>query len=373
MTVEYEMIDSPRRLEEVVELLRKADAVAIDTEFARFNTYYPIVGLIQLYDGQQCYLVDPLQVTELGPLAELLEDPAVVKVFHACSEDLEVFHHVLEALPGPLFDSQVGAAALGVNFSISYQKLVVHYLDIEISKEETRSDWLQRPLTSSQLDYAALDVIYLLQVYRQQVAQLTTAAKLGWVQEECAAMTTSIATDVDPQLAYLRIKGLAKLDREAIYIVKTICAWREVKARELDVPRNHVIDEQSVLAVAGLDYLQVGGLHKHTTLNSRQVRKFGDELVQLIDTARLVPEAERSPIVGIDALPVSNSLMKRLKRKVAEKAEAIGMAPEMLARRRHLEQILRSGADNGQYQLPADMCGWRKAVIGDELIAVLAD
>jgi ribonuclease D len=371
MTVEFEIVDSPRRLEEVIDLVRRADAVAIDTEFARFNTYYPIVGLIQIYDGIQCYLIDPLEVTELGPIADLLEDKSVVKVFHACSEDLEVFQHILEALPVPLFDSQVAAAALGISFSIGYQKLVEHFLDLSISKEETRSDWLQRPLTPAQLEYAALDVIHLLDIYRKQVDELEMRGKLSWVQEECAGMTVSIATELDPQIAYQRLKGTAKLNQESLYLVATLCAWRETKARALDVPRNRLIDEKSVLSLAQLDFLDVGGLHKHTTLTSRQVRQFGDEIILLLESARAKPAAQRPVIVDPEGMPVSNSLMKQLKLKVSETAESVQIAPEMLARRRHLEQILRSGMDTGHYQLPKAMCGWRKTVIGDDLIALL--
>jgi ribonuclease D len=372
MTVDYEIVETVERLEEVIKLTRNADAVAIDTEFARFNTYYPIVGLIQIFDGEHCYLIDPIEVPELGAIADLLEDESVVKVFHACSEDLEVFHHVLEALPTPLFDSQVAAAALGVNFSISYQKLVDHFLDLQISKEETRSDWLQRPLSAAQLDYAALDVIHLLAVYRKLVSQLDEADKLTWVQEECAGMMGSIATDVDPSLAYLRVKGLVRLDAESQYLVKVLCAWREIKAREMDVPRNRVVDEASLVAIAQLNYLEVGGLHTHTSMSSRQIRKYGDELLVVINDARMVPAEDRPQIVAQDSLPVSNSLMKQLKLRVSARAEAINIAPEMLARRRHLEQLLRSGLDGGRYQLPPDLCGWRKAVIGDELLALLA-
>jgi ribonuclease D len=370
MTVDYEIVETIERLEEVIKLTRNADAVAIDTEFARFNTYYPIVGLIQIFDGEHCYLIDPLEVVELGAIVDLLEDESVVKVFHACSEDLEVFHHVLKAVPTPLFDSQVAAAALGVNFSISYQKLVAHFLDLQISKEETRSDWLQRPLSTAQLDYAALDVIHLLAVYHKLVSQLDEANKLAWVQEECTGMTANIATDVDPSLAYQRVKGLARIDAESQYLVQVLCAWREVKAREIDVPRNRVVDEASVVAIAQLNYLEVGGLHTHTSMSSRQIRKYGDELLTVISEARMVPSEDR-PQLAAESLPVSNSLMKQLKLRVSARAEAINIVPEMLARRRHLEQLLRSGIDGGRYQLPPDLAGWRKAVIGDELMTML--
>jgi ribonuclease D len=220
------------------------------------------------------------------------------------------------------------------------------------------------------LDYAALDVIYLLEVYRKLVSQLEEANKLTWVQEECQGMTGSIATDVDPSLAYQRVKGLARLDAESQYLVQALCTWREVKAREVDVPRNRVIDEASVVAIAQLNYLEVGGLHTHTSMSSRQIRKYADELLFVINEARMVPSEDR-PQLAKESLPVSSSLMKQLKLRVSVRAEALSIAPEMLARRRHLEQLLRSGLEGGTHQLPPGLCGWRKAVIGDELMDLL--
>ncbi|MCB1647677.1 MAG: ribonuclease D [Pseudomonadales bacterium] len=370
---QYEMISDVARLQEVTDQCRQRPAVAIDTEFARFNTYFPIVGLIQFFDGDHCYLVDPLEIEDLLPLIDLLTDPGVVKVFHACSEDIEVFHRSLGVVPAPLFDSQVAAAALGVDFSMSYQRLVEHYLGLNIPKDETRSDWLQRPLTDAQLEYAALDVIHLLEVYEKQVGLLAAAGKSAWVAEECDHAAEDIATNVEPERAYLRLKGLARLDRESLYLVREICAWRETVARERDVPRNRIIDEKSILAIARLDYLETGGLHKHTTMNARQLRQYGDSIVELVNRARMVPEEQRGKIEVESATPVNNKLMKKLKQIVNEKAESWQVAPEMLARRRHLEALIRSGENGGDFVLPADMLGWRKTVIGDDLLKALAE
>jgi len=250
MPAPVEYIEDVAQLEAAVSACLTKDVVSIDTEFARFNTYYPIVGLIQIYDGEICYLIDPLAIDDLSSMAQLLTAEHVLKIFHACSEDMEVFQHCLGALPSPVIDSQIAAAALGVGFSVSYQNLVEHYLSIVVPKEETRSDWLQRPLTSSQLDYAALDVIYLLRVYEIQKEALLAAGRTLWVEEECSQLSVGLATMIEPDAAFEKVKGLSRLNRKQLSVLRALCAWRETKARESDVPRNRVVDQKSLLIIA---------------------------------------------------------------------------------------------------------------------------
>ena len=219
MSINFEFITTTSRLEEVVQVCRLSEAVSIDTEFARFNTYYPIVGLIQLYDGNQTYLIDPLEIEDISSLASLLTDPNVLKIFHACSEDLEVFQHCLGVLPNPVYDTQIAGALLGVGFSVGYQKLVDHYLSVLVPKEETRSDWLQRPLTPSQLDYAALDVIYLLEVYKIQQVELQDLQRLEWVTAECSQLAKDIPTQISPSDYYLKAVSYTHLTLPTIYSV----------------------------------------------------------------------------------------------------------------------------------------------------------
>ena len=135
--------------------------IALDTEFVRVDTFYPRIGLIQVGDGFKNYLLDPLVLNDWSGFIALLSNPAVTKVLHSCSEDLVVFKDFFKQLPTPLFDSQRAAAFLGFGYSISYQNLVKEVLDIEVSKDQTRSDWTRRPLTEDQCNYAALDVAYL--------------------------------------------------------------------------------------------------------------------------------------------------------------------------------------------------------------------
>ena len=371
MSVDFTMIDSNDDLAALVARLSEVDVISIDTEFARFNTYYPIVGLIQIYDGSECFIIDPLEVGDLAPLAGLLTNQNVIKVFHACSEDIEVFQHGLGVVPAPVFDTQTAAAILGVGFSLSYQKLVLEYLNLEISKEETRSDWLQRPLTQSQLNYAALDVIHLLEVYEKQVELLKSTERLTWVQEECRSLGEGLATTIEPGQYFLKIRGAGKLDQQALGILRALCAWRESLARVSDLPRNRIVDEKSLLALSTRQPGKREECQKVAELTSKQLRKYGEQIVDVIAETLANPSDVSAAYVGLQKSPIDKKSLKSLRAKVEDTAEACGIAPEMLAKKRHLEYILRSAAANaGQYRLPADLLGWREPVIGEALLQV---
>ncbi len=358
------------QLQDCVTACLEKPVVSIDTEFARYNTYYPIVGLIQIYDGDICYLIDPLEVTDLSALQPLLTDSEVTKVFHACTEDMEVFQQCIGVLPNSVFDSQIAAAALGVGFSISYQNLVEHYLDLKVPKEETRSDWLQRPLTEGQLKYAALDVIYLLQVYEMQQEQLLRSDRWQWVEQECASLSLDLATMIDPDLAYKKIKGLARLNRKQLSVMRALCSWREKQARALDVPRNRILDQKALMSIAIESLGSISELQSVAEMSPRQVRKFGDDIIFLAIEARQLPE-DQCPGLEMADSKIDSKQLGRLREVVRVRAEALSVAPELLTKRRHLEKLLRSEDAQGRYTLPEELTGWRRDAIGDELIRML--
>ncbi|XOV89320.1 MAG: ribonuclease D [Pseudomonadota bacterium] len=365
MTISFQYIDTTPDLEMVVARCRRVAAVSIDTEFARSHTYYPEVGLIQIYDGETCFLIDPLVIDELSSLADLLEDKRVLKIFHACSEDMEVFQYAIGTLPLPVFDTQIAAAILGDGFSMSYQKLVEKYLSLNVPKEETRSDWLQRPLSDAQLDYAALDVIYLLQVYERQQAALVASGRLAWVEEECALLGIDVATSIDPGNVYLRVRAAARMSPPELNRLQALCAWRELCARRLNLPRNRVVEEKALVALVRTrdpdrETLASAGL------TPRQIRKYGDDIMEVLQSASLADAGSFPP--SLDEEPVSNDRIKRLKQLVDQQAEALSIAPEMLVRRRQLEELLRSNNGGSGFELPAALQGWRREVIGDRLL-----
>ena len=170
----WRWIDNDVSLHEVVNLARQQPAVAMDTEFVRERTFYPHVALFQLCVGEVSFLIDPLKITDPTSLRDLFEDTNTIKVFHSCAEDLEVLNNWVGKIPSPVFDTQIAASLLGMGFMFGYSNLVAEMCAVELNKTETRSDWLQRPLTDKQIKYAVQDVYYLDKLWQKLV-------KKSWV------------------------------------------------------------------------------------------------------------------------------------------------------------------------------------------------
>ncbi|MBL4680322.1 MAG: ribonuclease D [Pseudomonadales bacterium] len=367
----YETIYDTTRLEEVIRECQKKSVIAMDTEFMRTSTYYPILGLVQIFDGTKCYLIDPLQIDDLSCLAQLLEDQSVLKVLHACSEDMEVFQYALGVTPSPTFDSQIAAAILGVGFSMSYQKLVEHYLSVQISKEQTRSDWLRRPLSAPQLEYAAIDVIHLYTVFEKQKNDLDTRSRMPWVTADCESLPSKIPTLVMPEEYYLKVKNTAKLNRPQLNLLRLICAWRERKARLLNVPRNRVVEEKSLFLFALHNPSTLSDIQDAGIFTSKQMRRYAEEFRNIIDAAADMSEENYPPSQEKSRTPVNSQTLKMLKAVVEKKALTLNIAQEVLVKRRDIEQLLRSIDNRGHYVLPSALKGWREEVIGRSLLEAL--
>ena len=166
-SINPQWVDNDQQLASLCASWMRQPIIGVDTEFMRSDTFFPHIGLLQIADADGAYLIDPLKIRDKSSLIEVLKQPSVIKVIHSCSQDLAVFHHYLGIFPEPIFDTQVAAAFVGHGLAISYANLLKNLLDIDIPKQETRSNWLQRPLSKAQLHYAALDAIYLLPIYHQ--------------------------------------------------------------------------------------------------------------------------------------------------------------------------------------------------------------
>ena len=183
-TLRYTLVTDDPALQASCTAWRTCEALALDTEFMRVSTFYPKLALIQVADDSGITLIDPLGISDWQPFRALLGADDIVKIFHSCSEDLLVFQSALQILPTPVFDTQIATALLGEGMGMSYQNLVRQRYGVELPKGETRSDWLQRPLTHEQLDYAALDVAYLQQTWRDQQAALHAQGREAWLRED---------------------------------------------------------------------------------------------------------------------------------------------------------------------------------------------
>ncbi|RLA47997.1 MAG: ribonuclease D [Gammaproteobacteria bacterium] len=386
------MVETTAVLQLAVQQLQQVDVVALDTEFIRTDTFYPRLALVQLCDGTTTWLIDPLlfSAEELAPLVGLLVDERVIKVFHSCSEDLEVLRTALGALPTPLFDTQVAAAFIGLGFSLSYQALVKEIAGTVLKKHETRSDWLRRPLSESQIRYAVEDVHYLGAIYAKLNEQLTSCGRLGWLQEDMKALLAGAEQEVPVEQYYLRVKGAWKLDRQSLAILRALCTWRELEARKLDRPRGWIVADKELLQIAikqprdrqllSSGMSEISGKKSSGArsrggdgIHPRVVRTYGDKLVTLVEEGLSTDLALLPTLLPKPVPKEQGGTLKTCKKIVQDKARALTMAPEMLARKTDLTYLLHT-AVAGEAKLPPTMeNSWRKTIIGNELLSYVSN
>ncbi len=348
----------------------KLPYIAVDTEFLRTETFFPIAGLIQIGDGDRAFLIDPLAITEWAPLVEVLRAPGVIKVLHSCSEDLEVFHHLCGVVPQPLFDTQLAAAYLGMDFSMGYSRLVQALLNVDLPKDETRSDWLQRPLSPTQLLYAANDAIHLAELYQVLAPRLDAAGLTGWLLSDTADQCSCVGLIQDPDTAYRTVKQAWRLKPAELAILKVLAAWRESESRARDQARNRLLRESTMCPLAQRQPDTLQALSKIEDMHPRSVRQDGQVILELIRQGQSVPE-DQWPAPLPEPLPAdANKLLKALRKVGQQYAMQLGMAPEIMLRKKVLEAIVRTGYPGGPYSLPDELSGWRRTLMGERLLEV---
>lgn len=363
-------IDQDQELARLCEGWRGQAAIALDTEFMRSETFYPKTGLLQVGDGQGFYLIDPLAIDELQPLRELFTDPQVTKVLHAPSEDLEVFQHWLGVLPEPLFDTQLAAAFVGEGFSLGYAGLGKAILGVEIPKGETRSNWLQRPLSVAQKRYAALDVAHMLVIYGKLLQRLKANGRLDWAKAESAGLVAKARQEPEPEDYYRKLGSAWKLRPGELAVLRQVCAWREAEARRINRPRNRLIKEAGLWELARRQPSDLGKLQALKEVPGRTLRDYGEVLLAQIELGRnqpesLWPEPLPAPLGRAEA-----PLLKALKAHVRQLAERLDLPPELLVRKRDYEALVRSGLEGGDFTLPPSLEGWRRELLGESLLEV---
>ncbi len=370
VTITIQWITTDEQLAAACARWQQLSYVALDTEFMRTDTFYPQAGLLQVADGQQVWLVDPLLIRQWQPLAGLLGHPQVIKVLHACSEDLEVLLRLTGQVPRPLFDTQLAAAYLNMGFSMGYSRLVEQVLGVELPKGETRSDWLQRPLSGLQVCYAAEDVHHLAALYLQLAARLTPE-KLGWLLEDGAGLALNAVRETCPDELYQEIKQAWRLNSRQLAVLRVLAAWREREARRRDQPRNRIIRESCLWALARYQPGDLGALSRIEDMHPRTVRQDGPQLLELIRQALALPAADCPPPLPAPLPLEAGALLKKLRAVGTRLAGQLQLAPELMLRKKVLESLLKSGYPDGPYQLPDSLTGWRRALMGRALLDVL--
>lgn len=360
MTTNNHWIDNSQQLAELCDQLAQATELAIDTEFMRSDTFFAKLALIQLSDGEQCWLIDTPAINDLQPLAQLLNDQQLTLVFHSCGEDLEVLDQELSVRPKKLFDSQVAAGIVNIGYSMGYARLVENMLQIELGKEDTRSDWLKRPLSDRQKRYAADDVLYLFRIYKLLLESLEQQQRQSWFAEEMLDLQRIAADRREALDYYLRVKGAWRLNPLSLAVLKRLCEWREQAARALDKPRSHIVKDNVLLDLANNKPTHMGQLHQIDDWYSRSVKRFGEQVLHEIadvDHDNL-PEALPQPL----SRAVSD-VMKKMRVSINAVAEAQAIPKELMCNKKELESILRSAVE-GKREWPTRLLdGWRGSMV----------
>ena len=345
----------------------KSDAIALDTEFVRSRTFFPKLGLLQVSSGRHIYLIDPIEVKDLSAFARILEDPKITKVFHACNEDLEVLYRELGVFPSPIFDTQMACAFLGLGHSIGYARAIKHFLKIELDKQATRTNWLQRPLTKVQLDYAAHDVEYLFHLYYALRYEIENLGFTEFLMSDCEDLLDVSRFDSSPERMYLRIGQAYRLTRQQLATLRELAAWRERTARERDLPRNFVLRSEVLLTLAVRAPRSLTELSLTSGFTDRDIFYHGQSVLRVIEKAMTLPESDWPPeILRPFEWPGFKEAARALQVAVKEASAATKIPKEVLANKRllerHLKQIGKSVLFQKESKRPA-LTGWRQTVL----------
>jgi ribonuclease D len=360
---EAKLIQQPGDLETALFRLRGADRLALDTEFMRERTYHPQLCLVQIASATDCVLIDPLAGLDLAPLHALLQERSRLKILHAARQDLEVLLLAGGAVPGPLFDTQVAAALLGMPPQVGYAELVARQLGHSIDKGQTRTDWSRRPLSAAQIAYAADDVRHLLTLQDELQAALTARGRADWVAEETAALENPALYRTDPAAAWKRLKGLNRLRPAEQSAARALADWRERRALESDKPRGWILADEALYAIATRAPSTISELESVAALPPGVVRKRGEELLALLrqaanDESAVPLSAPRRPE------PAEVSRAARLMQVVRDVATTHEIGAEVLATRRDVEAVAFGSCALDDSALAR---GWRRELLLERL------
>jgi ribonuclease D len=355
-------ITTTAELSALCQTLAKSDFVAVDTEFLREQTFWPLLCLIQLAGPDAEAIVDPLAPgLDLTPFYELMADSSTVKVFHAARQDIEIIFLKSGVVPNPVFDTQVAAMVCGFGDSISYVNLVKKTTGTNLDKSSRFTDWSRRPLSSKQLDYALADVTYLRNVYDHLRQALDKTERTPWLQEEMGVLTNPATYDTSPENAWQRLKLRVK-GRKALAVLVELAAWRERLAQSLDVPRGRVLRDDALYDIANQMPMTTEALGQLRTLSDGFARsQRAKEIIEAVKAGierdpKTLPKIERNEALSAEASATLELLKVLLKAAAAEH----GVAPRIIADSDDLEQLATSDeADILALQ------GWRRALFGE--------
>ena len=361
------LISTTSDLEAVARRLGTEPYITIDTEFMRERTYWARLCLVQLAGANEAVAVDTLAPgLDLGPLLDLMADKSVLKVFHACRQDLEIFLRLMDgSLPEPIFDSQIAAMVCGFGEEVAYETLVNRLAKAKLDKSSRFTDWSRRPLSEAQLAYALADVTHLRVIYEKLRRRIEEAGRMGWVEEETRYLMEPSLYVTRPEDAWQRLKVRSREPR-FIALVQHLAAWRERKAQQRDLPRNRVVRDDLLLELAAQKPRDQEALRRldRISLDKESMR----EVVAVIERVFALPEAELpqlpEPKPPVKGLGPTVDLLRVLLKQCADESD---VAQRLIATASDLEAL----AQDDDADVPA-LSGWRRELFGNRALELKA-
>jgi ribonuclease D len=359
----YTYIDSDAALATFCASVENCAYCALDTEFVREKTYYPVLALIQIATETSQACIDPQKVRDYAPLVGLFNNESMLKILHSPSQDLELFQQSFNALPAPLFDTQVAAAVLGYANQIGYADLVNKVCGVQLDKKYTRTDWSRRPLSDGELDYAMDDVRYLIEIYQTLKGQLEQQGRLAWVEADFEAMIDPAVYQVDFSSLWKRLKGVQKLKGLALNHADQLCRWREQRAIDKNRPRRWMMKDEDIVDIARLMPKDIKGLTQIGQLSADYMSKVGPEILAVLSQSAQMNPSEfprHDDFVRLDnqQQALADCLMA-VSRVVCEQNN---IAMSSVVSKKDIDGLISGKRDHKIMQ------GWRHEMLGRSLI-----
>ena len=336
----------------------KEKVLAIDTEFIRENTYYPVLCLIQIASDTFSAIIDPLSEIDMEPIWELLSNEKILKVFHAGRQDLEIFFNLTGKIPKPIYDTQIAAMFCGLGDQVSYDRLVNKFLGLTLSKESQFSNWLQRPLTKNQLQYALSDVKYLIKIFPLIKKIIRETNRVDWVEKELQYLTSKKIYDINPKEVWKKIK-IKNPNREVLNILKYLAEWREIECKKRDLPKNRLIRDEILVNISQLKPSDILSLKKIRGIPKILCDNDLNNILKIIKISQKI-ETDKWPVTPKHKkLNVNKGSLELLKLLLSYCSQKSGLAEKLITDSDELRLIL-----DGQKEGLEVFRGWRNEIFG---------
>lgn len=351
-----------------VSMISSTNTIGLDTEFVRIRTYYPKLCLVQISSNLGTGCIDCLQGNNLKKVWQLIFNPKRLKIVHSARQDLEILFLIKNQIPENIFDTQIGAALLGYPPQVGIKQLLKDELNIVISKTETRSDWSKRPLDLKQIEYALEDVNHLLNLHNSLEKKLKEKERYRWAMEDSSRILTNEKELFNPDSAWKRIPGIKNLKNKNQYLAVKLATWREKTAIQMDLPRQWLLSDKSLIETAKKELVSLTRLES-IGIKNRYLKKS-----QLKQISKLVQQHKEN-IEGVGKLKLKFNknykihsdpyLLEKLSKIISVKAKELNIFPEVLAGKKDLLALSQKNSDSKL------LTGWRNKAIGAELNSLL--